>query len=436
MLAFLQSRRRLVSIEARLKSAMRYIAIAIAVCLAVYTPLAMGGHPTFLLTQLASFGSVSVFPFDVVLGLSLLALLVGNAFRFRPDPVPANRLVVWLCIGYLGYQIFVVLPAAVLFHDLRPVDVLRDQEARLGLILVLVVSGFVLRYCRPALIVTLFDIAAAALALVVIYRYVATGGQGIVDMGRYLVREAWVGSLLLFGWLFFTSLFYWPMRWWRLALAILAVGGIVLSNHRSGFIALLVAFGAQMVVSGRLTRRVILSIAAIAIVGGLVYWGAPSMRASATYSLRTMLSSTSDATAQDRVVRSRLGLDYFVEHPLGDYIWSHRYYLVNVWYDFPPHNFVVQLLVTQGIVASLLFFSIVGLTGAIAWRNRRDGTSAVMFSYLVFYLVVCSFNTTIDQYENVALLPVAVALILHQNRVLRADTVASVAPGAVPLLSE
>jgi hypothetical protein len=413
---------------------MRYIAIAIAVCLAVYTPLAMGGHPTFLLMQLASFGSISVFPFDVVLGLSLLALLAGNAFNFRSDPVPLNRLVVWLCVTYLGYQILVVLPAAVLFHSLRPVDVLRDQEARLGWILVLVVYGVVLVYCRPAFLVTLFDIAAAVLALVVIYRYVSTGGHGIVDMGRYLVREAWVGSLLLFGWLFLTSLFYWPMRWWRLALAILAVAGIVMSNHRSGFLALLAGFGMQMVVTGRITRRVVVSVAAIAVVGALVYWGAPSMRASASYSLRTMLSSNSDASAQDRVVRTRLGFDYFVQHPVGDYIWNQRYYLVNVWYNFPPHNFVVELLVTQGVVASLLLFSVIGVTAAIAWRNRADGTSAVMLSYMTFYLVVCAFNTTFDQYENFALLPVAIALILHQNRVLTGASPASTR--AVPLLSE
>jgi len=412
---------RLMYKQRALGGAVRLLAIAVAACLAVFTPLAMAGHSSsggFLETQLASAGSISIYPFDIVLGLAILALLASSAFLFTPDPVPANQLVVWLCIAYLGYQLFVVLPAAVLLHDMRPIDVLRDQEARFGLILVLVVYNVVLRYSRPALVVTLLDIAAAALAVWAVYAYL-TEGQGVWVDGRFSVRVVWGGATLLFGWLFFTSLFYWPVRWWRVALAILAVGGIVLANHRSGFVALLAGFAMQMMATGRLTRRVVLTIAVIAVVGAGVYYGAPSVRASAAYSLRTMFSSTSDANAQDRVMRSRLGFDYFVEHPLGDYIWTHRYYLVNVGRDYAPHNFVVQLLSSQGIVATLLLFAIMGFTGLVAWRSRDDPLSAVTLAYLTFYLVFCLFNTTIDTFENIALFPVAVALILHQNRTLQ-----------------
>ena len=398
---------------------MRYFAIAIAVSLAVFTPLAMAGSPTFVQSALASAGSVSIYPFDIVLGLAVLALLVSTAFSFRPDVVPANQIVVWLCVVYLGYQFFVVLPAAVLLHDLRPIDVLRDQEARLGLIIVLVVYSVVLRYCRPELLMMLLDIAAAALALWVIHLYLVGGGQGTLVGGRYSVREVWGGATLLFGWLFFTSLFYWPVRWWRVMLAALAIGGIVLANHRSGFVALLAAFVVQMVATGRLTRRVVLTIAMIAIIGAGVYYGAPSVRSSVAYSLRTMFNSTSDPNAEDRVARSRLGFEYFLQHPWGDYIWNHRYYLVNVSYDFPPHNFVAQLLVTQGIVASLMLFAIMGFTGLVGWRNRGDSLSAVGLAYLTFYLVFCLFNTNIDQLENLALFGVAVGVILHQNRTLQ-----------------
>ena len=401
---------------------MRFLAIAVVISLALYTALAMAGHPTFLATQLASAGPIGIYPVDVVLGLAVLALLAISAFSLRPDPVLINRLTVWLCIAYLGYQLFVVLPAAVLLHDLRPIDVLRDQEARLGLILVLVIYSFVLRYCRPALVVTLFDIAAAALTLWVVYLFMGNGEQGVMEGGRYTVRAIWGGATLLIGWLFFTSLFYWPVRWWRVVLAVLALGGVVLANHRSGFVALLAALTVQMMATGRLTRRVVLTVAVIAFLGVGVYYGAPSVRASAAYSLRTMFNSNADANAQDRVERTRLAFDYFVEHPLGDYIWNQRYYLVNVSgpnRTFPPHNFVVQLLVIQGVVPSLLFFAVIGCTAFIAWRNRDNPLSAVMLAYLTFYLVFCLFNTTIDQYENMALFPVAVALILHQNRALR-----------------
>ena len=74
-------------------------------------------------------------------------------------------------------------------------------------------------------------------------------------------------------------------------------------------------------------------------------------------------------------------------------------------------------------MASVLFFSVIGCTVFIAWRNRGDPISAVMLAYVTFYLVFCSFNATIDQYENMALFPVAVALILNQNRTLHETAV-------------
>ncbi len=286
---------------------MRYLAIAIAASLAVFTALSMAIRvPSFVQTELASVGPISVYPFDLVLGVAVLAVLLGNAFFFTPDPVPMNRLVVWLCIGYLGYQLFVVMPAAVLLHGLGPIDVLRDQEVRLGLILVLAVYGVVLKYCRPALLVTLFDIAAAALAVWVVYEYLK-GGQGVLEEGRFSVRAAWGGTTLSFGWLFFTSLFYWPLRPWRVVLAILAVGGIVLANHRSGFVALAAAFLVQMMATGRITRRVVLTIAVIAVVGAGVYYAAPSVRESAAYSLARCSIPT--RTPTPRTVSSAVASD-------------------------------------------------------------------------------------------------------------------------------
>ena len=406
---------------------MRYIAIAIAASLAVYTGLAMAKAPLFIATALTSVGAISVYPFDLILGFALLALLVKDAFFFRPETVPENRLVLLLCVGYMGYQIFVVVPAAVLLHAMGPIDAVRALEVRLGLILVLVVYGVVLRYCRPQVVVAMMDAAAIALALWTFYLYLR-GGHGSFADGRFSVRVIWGGASLLFGWLFFTSLFYWPVRWWRVVFALLAVGGIVLANHRSGFLALLASFVMLMLAMGRVTRRVVLTVAVIAIVGGGVYYAAPSVRASAAYSLSTMFNAQSDTNAQDRVVRTRLGFNYFLQHPLGDYIWNHRYYLVNVTYDFAPHNFVVQMLTIQGVIASLLFFAVIGFAVAVAWRNRRDGGSAVMLSYLTFYLVFCLFNTNIDQYENQALFAVTVALILHQNRMLH-EANASLPPG-------
>jgi len=397
----------------------RYLAIAIAASLAAFTAVAMAGAPFFDTKTLVSVGFINVYAFDLVLGLSLLALLAVNAFYFKQDPVPLNRLVVWLCLVFLGYEFLVVLPAAVLLHDLRAIDVFRLLEYRLDLLLVLVLYMVVLRFISPELLVTIFDVAAAGLAFWIIYRYVAMGPTGTWEDGVYRLRVAWGGSSLLFSWLILSSLFYWPVRPWRLVLAIVAAAALVMTNHRSAFLALLAALMVQVLASGRITRRVALALAAVAVMGIGVYYASPTVRDSVSYSLRTMFNPNADVTSQDRVVRSLMSLAYFAKHPLGDNIWNQRYYLVQVTFNFPPHNFVVQRLVTQGVIGSALFFAVLGVTIVLGWRNRRDRCSAFCLTYLALYLVFCSLNANIDLRENQALFAVVVAMILARNRSLQ-----------------
>lgn len=418
---------------------MRYIAIAIAVSLAAFTALAMAQAPAFVTQTLLSLGFIDVTPADLVLGVGVLALLAAGAFSLRQEPAPLNRLVLGLCAIYIGYQFFVVLPAAVLLHDSSPIYVLRLLEYRFDLVLVIVVYGVVLAFSSPRLLVLVFDVAAAGLALWIVYRYLTVGATGEWEGGVFRLRVAWGGSSLLLGWLVLSSLFYWRPSVWRVMLAILAVAALALTNHRSAILALIAGGAVQMLAVGRVTRRIAVVLLVVVVAGVALYYASPTVRDSVAYSFRTMIDANADVTAQDRVVRSRMALDYFAQHPLGDYIWNQRYYAVNVAYDFPPHNFVVQRLVTQGVIASSLFFAVIGVTIAIGWRNRLDNTTAFALSYLVLYLSFCLLNANIDLLENQALFAVAVALILHRNRVreeqgsaLLASDLTSASPGRWP----
>jgi len=406
---------------------MKYVGIALVGWLAAFTAVSMAWDPLVLMT-LVNLGFVSVYPFDVAFGVAVLMLLVANSLHLRPDPVPLNRAVLWVCGAYIMYQLVVVLPVAILLHDLRPIDVVRMQEVRLAVVLIPVTYSIVLKFWKPSVIVTLFDAAAALLALWVLYRYVTVGGEGYWDGTVFRMRAVWGGATLLFGWLLLTSLFYWPVRPLRFALALLAVTGLILANHRSGIMALLVSLVVQLIAMRGLARRVVLLLTLAVVVVAGVLLASPAVRDSVAYSLRTMTNAEADPNASDRVVRAKLGMAYFQEHPLGDFIWNQRYYLVNMTgaNSYAPHNFVVQLLVTQGLVATGLFLSVIALALIIAWRNRRDALSAVMLSYLSFYVVFCAFNTNIDVNQNVALFVVAVALVLYRNLVLHEEAGASV----------
>jgi len=309
--------------------------------------------------------------------------------------------------------------------------VVRSLEVRLGLLFIPAIYGVVLKYWRASVIVALFDVTAAVLAVWVLGRYLISGGQGYYESGIFRLRTVWGGATFLFAWLVLTSLFYWPVRLWRLGLAMLGLAGLVLSNHRSAILGVGAALIVQLLALKGVTRRALLALVAVGTVALIVFLAAPSVRENVTYSLSTMFNPTADQTAADRVTHSAAAFDYFQQHPFGDFVWNQRYYLVNLGPEnnFPPHNFVIQLLVTQGVIASLLYFAIIGVSALIAWRNRRDRLSAVMLAYLTFYVVMCLFNANIDLVENVAMFFVPIALILHENRELSlaAETPVSIA---------
>lgn len=396
---------------------MKYLALTLAAATATATALSMAMQPQFKTYALVSLGFVDVNAFDIVIGGAICLILVRNALHFSPDPATSNRYVIWLCAAYFFYQLLIVLPVAVVGHGLRPIDVLRQVEFRLAIVLVPFFYSMVLRYWKPSVIIGMFDAAAAGLALWVFYSYLTTGGAGYWDAGVYRLRAAWGGTTLLFAWLIFTSLFYWPVRPWRWALATLGAGGLVLVNHRSGILALGLALAVQLVAMRGVAKRAAAAFGVFLVLAVGVLYSSPFVRNSLAYSLGTLFNPNADQNATDRITRPALALAYFQRHPLGDYVWNQAYYLVNLGKEgYGVHNFVVQLLVAQGIVATVLYLAPIAVVLWLGWRNRSDRQSSVMLAYLTFFLVFCLLNANIDSIENVALLYVPMALILDANR--------------------
>jgi len=386
---------------------------ATLVALVAYMAVSMARSGRLDSLFVLSAGPIQVYLGDLLLLAVVLLLLREFVLKDGRRLPTANRRVVFLVFAYCAYQIAVVLPVSVIFHDLEPIAVTRQIEGRLGLILIPFVYLVVLRCVSPRAVVALVNVAAGLLALYAIYSYATVGP--LYDSGTRL-RELWGGASLLFGFLVLTSLFLARPSLVAYAAAVLGLVGVALTNHRSAYLALL-AVGVPLFFHFRRasSRTVVVLFVAVS-AAALLVTASPTIRESAYYSLRTMVNPDADNNSRDRVDRSRLGWEYFVAYPLGDYTWNQRYYLVDLAYPFEPHNFVVQILDEQGIVGFALFAAVIVLTVRVAWRNRAaDQMSAVMLAYFVFYLGFCLFNTNILNQANVLLFGVAVALILHGN---------------------
>jgi O-antigen ligase len=395
------------------------------VALLAYTALAMALE--WVLDDTLAFGAgpVTVYAFDVLLLVSLLLLFRQTLQADGLGSPPGNRSVVLLILAYCAYQLVVILPIAVVLYDLNPISVGRDLVSRISLVLIPFVYLVVLKYVSAQRLILLVNVVAVLLALFVLYRYATVGA--LYDSG-FRLRQVWGGATLLFAFLILTSVFLVRPSLAAYCAALLGLVGLVMTNHRSGYVALFAVAVPLFFHFRRASVRVVTIIAVVAASAVVVLMMSSTVRESAGYSLRTMLDSGADSTAQDRIERSRLGLAYFAEHPLGDYAWSHRYYLVDFGAeDFEPHNFVAQVLAKQGLVGLVLILAMCFAIARIGWRNRSaDRTSVVMLACFLFYLVFCLFNTNLLNQWNVMLLVVPAALILQRNTVLSQSTPAAV----------
>jgi O-antigen ligase len=394
--------------------------------LVVYTGFALAMEETLDHLFQLSVGPASVYLSDLLL-LAAIALLIRESLTPTGLRMPArNRTVVFLVLGYCAYQLAVVLPVSVLFYDLEPVGVIRQLGWRLSLILIPFVYLVGLKYVTARRLVLWLNIAAAVLAAYAIYRY-ATGASTshANDVGVVRLRTLWGGASLLFGFLILTSLFLLKGSVWSYAGALMGVIGLVLTNHRSGFLALLAVIIPLLLhfrrASGRITVVVLVGLTVVV----MLFAVSSTVRTSTLYSLDTMLNPSADINTRDRLERSQLGWEYFLAHPLGDYTWSQQYYLVDLGPDnsFEPHNFVIQLLGQQGIVGFVFFIAIIATTARIAWRNRAaDRLSAVLLAYFAFYWIFCLFNTEYINQWNILLMAAPAGMILARNATIVAVT--------------
>lgn len=396
---------------------MKYVAWTLVLGLVLFTVLSSGEVISYA-SVVIPLGPYTPDVFDVLLVLSTAAFFYAVSLRTPTDASSANRAVLRLTGAYLLYQLIVVMPVAVFWYDVGPSVTYKLLASRLALALIPFFYYVALRYVRPERLVLLMNAAAFALLLYALYRYVFIGPQGSWENGEFRLRVLWGGSTLLFGWLSVTGLILQTRAVYAYGMGLAGLLGIVLVNHRSGYVALVFALVSYVILSRRITKRLV-AITAAALIGGVLLAAAsPTIRESATYSLTTMFNPNADVTAQDRVERTVLAWDYLQEHPLGDYTWNRQYYLVNLGAAaFGPHNWVIYALNTQGWISAGLLFALVGSVLVAGWTVRRHSRLGLaMTVYLVFYLAFCLFNGSFEAVQNISLFALAVALVLHANR--------------------
>jgi O-antigen ligase len=260
--------------------------------------------------------------------------------------------------------------------------------------------------------------AAIVVAGFAAFSYATKGASGAVSGSTFRLRQTYGGASLFEGWLVLFSLLYWRPSRLTYALAVLGLAGLLLTNHRSAFLALGVACIFHAVFNRSFASRALSIVALCATVLLVVSMVSPVIWTSTRYSLTTMLNPHSDTNADTRVVGFSEAMTEFTEYPFGDALWRNVRYALG---DAEPHSMAAQILSQEGVIGAAFWLALFLVAFGIAWRNRaRDRLSATQLTYLVFFVVFCLLNTNIRGVLDIGVLAFCVASILLQDERLRA----------------
>jgi len=348
-----------------------------------------------------------------LLGIGTLLRVAGSSER------SVARTICRIITAYLLFEVLVVIPVAVWIGTANVKLILATMGVRVSwflfpVMLTVCADDRTRRFAGTAL-------AIAAIGLVVWGVYLAaTGGGGYyMELGALRYRILGGGASILVAWPFALAVSGAVSRRTTVAFLLVAITGLMLINHRSDLIALAVAGAVCLAMSGQI-RRVLPAIVPIAL-GALVIaaiWG--RQLGSAFGYTMSHLFDIGSGNGADRMMRWRLAWNYIQSHPFNDYVWSWRYYSVNLPLVYQPHNFALEIAGQEGVAGVLFYGSVLWTALRSAWSwGRRDAEARALIGWLIAYIGFSLMNANHYLPSNMPILVGAVAALVSRVDWLR-----------------
>lgn len=374
-------------------------------------------YPALDLIPFATVGGLTIYYYEAAL-VGAFAFGAWTLLRWATASEPSTtRGVSRLLLAYLCYEVLVVIPVALWLGTGTPFAILRTMAVRFTWLLLPVVYALCRdeRTRRLAGAIPVF--AAVCLAVWGLFVLASNGGGYYVEAGEVRFRALFGGATLFFAWPLVLAAAGAVSRRWQLPLAGVALLGLALTNHRSGWIALAIGGAVSLAWSGRV-RKVFDWLVPIAVVGGAIalVWGAEIGRLF-EYTVTRLLDFTSGNGA-DRLLRWRSAWDFFLARPFSDFAWSWRYVIVDR-NPAAPHNMPLEIAVTEGIVGLVFYATLLGTAFRRAHaRVKSDDEARALLGYLVTFLVFLLANANMYLNSSFALMVGVVAAIVAKADVL------------------
>jgi O-antigen ligase len=370
---------------------------------------------------------VKVFKFSLFqLGLlPAIALVFFESFKyFKKQHKDPNKLVIKLIAIYSAYQIFIILPLTYYQANIKVTELYWQLMPRLYFLLVPFIYWFVIpQYKKITTPINWISYSSIVLLFLSFYNYL-NNVYFVTNTGDLRLVSGVAGMIYAFT--LFTSLSLFSHSKNKPIIIAVSLIGFVFANHRSAYVML----GLMLLLSifvGLVNREKIkfklktVFVSVLIIIVLLISLSQiPLIKENFTGRITSVFDVT-DSNAQDRLLRWGLAFTYFLSNPINGSMLENKYYGDDVFLReaYPPHNFVLEILPTQGIVGLLFILVIFFYIIKLGYRNKSDNISYQMFLVVVFYILYSLMNVTFLNDWNILILVFSSAMILYRNKQLQ-----------------
>ncbi|RCK76498.1 MAG: hypothetical protein IGBAC_0860 [Ignavibacteriae bacterium] len=338
---------------------------------------------------------------------------------YKKEENKTNKLILKIIFIYIFYQIFVLFPINYFDKGAALGTIIQEIIKRFSFLLIPFIYGFVLSSFESIIItIRWINYTSIALFIIAIYNF-TTDNYMLTSTGDLRVISG--VSAIIFIFTFVTNLSILGAQKNNIFYIIISLLGLVFVNHRSAYLglALILFIALYISIFYTLNFRKLLFSSVLIILLLFPISRIPYIQEN-FFSRVTASFDVEDPNARDRMMRWGMSFAYFLSNPINGSMLENKYYgddeaLKEL---YPPHNFILEILATQGLVGFIFILSIIFYIYKVFFRNRNDYISLQMFYFVTFYLFYAFFNVTFFNPWNVFMLMFCSSVILYRNKLL------------------
>lgn len=371
---------------------------------------------------------VKIFGLNTYNAISILFIVLaslGFITKIINEKINENKYILIGIYLYCVYQLAVNLPLSFLeYENIDPIKYFSQISNRFFFLLVPMFYFYLVAEKTYKFIFYVFHLATFALIIIGFYNY----SQGvIIETNTGEIRIVTVVATLFFFGSMVDGLVLFGAEKNKILLIFTVFLGVLISAHRSVYMVVaLILFYAFFISSEgeNKTKTTIMAILAVPIIILLlsqIPFVSEIFISRAEYSF-----DVGDQNYQDRMLKNLLAFNTFLDNPINGTKLSGYYYpagLVSDDFFWIPHNFILDILPTQGVVGLFLIvaFILIPLL-KLGYKNRFDNISRMAFMVIIYYIVISLFNATFFTNSCVVVFAVFAAIILKRNEEIQLAT--------------